>query len=75
VETSHILCLCTQLAEVLRRDVPTVHVSTLDIENVGLCVRFAPLESARGEFVTVNIQTQVKSMKIKHSLPYIIISI
>ncbi|KAI0208596.1 Pyridoxal-dependent decarboxylase domain-containing protein 1 [Lamellibrachia satsuma] len=34
------------LAEILRRDVPQVHVGTVEIENVGLCVRFAPLESA-----------------------------
>lgn len=35
-----------QLAETLKREVPEVHVTAVDIEKIGLCIRFAPLETS-----------------------------
>lgn len=34
------------LAETLKREVPEVHVTAVDIEKIGLCIRFAPLETS-----------------------------
>jgi len=34
------------LAEMMRREVPKVHVSAVDVDGEGVCIRFSPLESA-----------------------------
>ena len=43
------LFLCPQLAEIMRRDVPKIRISTVEIETVGVCLRYVPLECAHGQ--------------------------
>lgn len=45
------------LAETLKREVPEVHVTAVDIEKIGLCIRFAPLETS----YTLNSSTIFKT--------------
>ena len=46
---SHIVsCLFLQLAETLQAENPKVEITAIDVEREGICIRFAPLESAQG---------------------------
>ena len=39
-----------QLAETLQAENPRVEISAIDVEREGICIRFAPLESAQGRY-------------------------
>jgi len=39
------------LAETLQTECPNVDVTVVELENEGVCLKFAPLESAQGTFI------------------------
>ena len=39
-----------QLAETLKREIPEVHVTAVEVENIGMCIRYAPLETSYSEY-------------------------
>ena len=39
----------------MKREVPKVHTSTVEVEGEGVCLRFCPLETALSEFLTRKI--------------------
>ncbi|CAH1793436.1 unnamed protein product, partial [Owenia fusiformis] len=41
------------LVDVLRREVPSIHITPLELENDGICIRFAPLETANTNDTTL----------------------
>lgn len=42
-----------QLAETLQSENPNVEITVVELEREGICLRFAPLESVHGGFLTV----------------------
>lgn len=42
-----------QLAETLQAENPNVEITVVELEREGICLRFAPLESVHGGFLTV----------------------
>ena len=43
------MCACLQLCETLKRDCPRVHLDAVELDNQGVCIRFAPMETMHGE--------------------------
>lgn len=42
---------CIQLYETLRRDCPHVHITAVQLDGIGVSIRFAPVESGQCKYI------------------------
>ncbi|ESO02316.1 hypothetical protein HELRODRAFT_94509 [Helobdella robusta] len=43
------------LADMLKHAAPDIHISVVDVDDVGMCMRYAPLESSYGDWTLLNV--------------------